>query len=70
MQMNQADTTTGFTTQASESSFNSVWGNEMQREDFLALVAGLRQFNAFEPQMAFVSNAAGYPAEQVQHAAE
>lgn len=31
--------------------------NEMQREDFLALAAALRQFNAYEPQvsMAIVS---------------
>jgi hypothetical protein len=25
--------------------------NEMQREDFLALAAALRQFNAYEPQV-------------------
>lgn len=29
-----------------EPTFSSVWGNEMQREDFLALAAGLRQYNA------------------------
>lgn len=28
--------------------------NEMQREDFLALAAALRQFNAYEPQVCIV----------------
>jgi hypothetical protein len=29
-----------------EQTFSSVWGNEMQREDFLALASGLRHYNA------------------------
>jgi hypothetical protein len=29
-----------------EQTFSSVWGNEMQREDFLALATGLRHYNA------------------------
>lgn len=35
--------------------------NEMQREDFLALAAALRQFNAYEPQvcMAIVNAQSG-----------
>ncbi|MCF9020755.1 hypothetical protein V2I59_23015 [Pseudomonas viridiflava] len=32
--------------------------NEMQREDFLALAAALRQFNAYEAQLSMVVAAA------------
>ena len=46
MQMTQAETSFAFAVQAAVPSFNSVWGNEMQREDFLALAAGVRQISA------------------------
>jgi len=29
-----------------EQTFSSVWGNEMQREDFLALATGMLHYNA------------------------
>jgi hypothetical protein len=29
-----------------EQTFSSVWGNEMQREDFLRLAKGMRHYNA------------------------
>jgi hypothetical protein len=56
MLMNQAETSIAFTVQAAEPTFSSVWGNEMQREDFLALAAGVRQFSASQVDLAFVSN--------------
>lgn len=65
MSIHQATTATAFSTPAAEPTFSSVWGNEMQREDFLALAAGLRQFNAFAHDMAFVPDAAG---QSVEHA--
>ncbi|MEX6674746.1 hypothetical protein QWI18_02295 [Pseudomonas sp. W2Oct36] len=82
MQTNQANTRQDFTAQKNESSFSSVWGNEMQREDFLALASGLRQFSANQADLAFVpassgfasgyatGNASGYAAEQAQLAGE
>lgn len=78
MQTNQANTRQEFAAQKNESSFNSVWGNEMQREDFLALASGLRQFSASQADLAFVPSSAGYAtggasgysAEQGQLAAE
>lgn len=60
MQTNQANTRQEFAAQKNESSFNSVWGNEMQREDFLALASGLRQFSASQADLAFVPSSAGY----------
>lgn len=45
-----------------DTTFNQVWGNEMQREDFLALAAGLRQFSVLhssEMYMAPPAMAAG-----------
>lgn len=60
MQTNQANTRQEFAAQQNESSFSSVWGNEMQREDFLALASGLRQFSASQADMAFVPSSAGY----------
>ena len=62
MQTNQVDTRQDFTAQKNESSFSSVWGNEMQREDFLALASGLRQFSASQADLAFVPSGAGYAA--------
>ncbi|UZJ58646.1 hypothetical protein OKW98_18915 [Pseudomonas sp. KU26590] len=82
MQTNQANTRPEFAAQKNESSFSSVWGNEMQREDFLALASGLRQFSASHADLAFVPSGAGcatgyatghasaYAAEQGQLAAE
>ncbi|MFJ3468630.1 hypothetical protein ACIPO9_10540 [Pseudomonas sp. NPDC090203] len=67
IQMNQVIAHTSFSAQASEATFSSVWGNEMQREDFLALAAGVRQFSA---DMALVAGNADYPSESVQRAAE
>ena len=69
MFINQADTPVAFTVQAQEPTFSSVWGNEMQREDFLALAAGVRQFSATQVDLAFVSG--NLPSiEHGQHAAE
>jgi hypothetical protein len=82
MQTNQANTRPEFAAQKNESSFSSVWGNEMQREDFLALASGLRQFSATHADLAFVpsgggyatgygtASASGYPTEQAQLASE
>jgi hypothetical protein len=67
MQMNQAVTHTSFAAQAPEASFSSVWGNEMQREDYLALAAGVRQFSA---DLALVSGNTMYPPESAHCAAE
>lgn len=53
MQMTQAETSFAFAVQAAVPSFKSVWGNEMQREDFLALAAGVRQFSATQADLAF-----------------
>ncbi|MBD8706106.1 hypothetical protein IFT47_05610 [Pseudomonas sp. CFBP 13711] len=60
MQTNQVNTRQEFAAQKNESSFSSVWGNEMQREDFLALASGLRQFSASQADIAFVPSSAGY----------
>lgn len=46
MQTAQIDNSFEFARHAQEPTFSSVWGNEMQREDFLALASGLRQHNA------------------------
>ncbi|MCF7532535.1 hypothetical protein [Pseudomonas petrae] len=62
MQTNQANTRQEFAAQKNESSFSSVWGNEMQREDFLAMASGLRQFSASQADLAFVPSSAGYAA--------
>jgi hypothetical protein len=59
MQTNQSNTTPEFAAQKNESSFSSVWGNEMQREDFLALASGLRQFSASQADLAFAPSSAG-----------
>jgi len=67
MQINQAIAHTSFSVQASEATFSSVWGSEMQREDFLALAAGVRQFSA---DMALVAGDGDYPLDSVQRAAE
>lgn len=63
MQVNQADNNIAFTVQATEPTFSSVWGNEMQREDFLALAAGVRQFSATQVDLAFVSGTLSYSTE-------
>ena len=60
MQTNQANNRQEFAAQKNESSFSSVWGNEMQREDFLALASGLRQFSTSQADAAFVPSTAGY----------
>lgn len=70
MLMNHADTSIAFTVQAAEPTFNSVWGNEMQREDFLALAAGVRQFSASQVDLAFVSNGEFFSGANGQAAAE
>jgi hypothetical protein len=70
MQVNQADNNIAFTVQAKEPTFSSVWGNEMQREDFLALAAGVRQFSATQVDLAFVSGTLSYSTEHAQLAAE
>lgn len=74
MQMNQADTRFAFTVQAAvrtaEPTFSSVWGNEMQREDFLALAAGVRQFSATQVDLSSVSMATPASTEAGPYAAE
>ncbi len=60
MQLNQADNHIDLDGQQSEASFSSVWGNAMQREDFLALAAGLRQFNASQADVGFGNSAGLY----------
>nr|WP_314578886.1 hypothetical protein [uncultured Pseudomonas sp.] len=70
MQVNQADDNIAFTVQATAPTFSSVWGNEMQREDFLALAAGVRQFSATQVDLAFVSGNMSYSTEHGQLAAE
>ncbi len=60
MQTNHSNTRPEFAAQKNESSFSSVWGNEMQREDFLALASGLRQFSASQADLAFAPSSAGY----------
>lgn len=67
MQTNQANTRPEFAAQQAESSFSSVWGNEMQREDFLALASGLRQFSASQADAAFGSSAGGYVTANKAH---
>lgn len=37
-----------------EQTFSSVWGNEMQREDFLALAKGMRHYNASLSESGYV----------------
>ncbi|TDV67708.1 hypothetical protein [Pseudomonas sp. LP_7_YM] len=70
MQVNQAATTQAFTAPAAETSFSNVWGNEMQREDFLALAAGVRQLSTHLEDVAFVPGALRYSGEQAQCAVE
>lgn len=67
MQINQTIAHTSFSVQASEATFSSVWGNEMQREDFLALAAGVRQFSA---DMALVAGNVDDQRDSVQRGAE
>jgi hypothetical protein len=67
MQTNQATTRPEFAAPQTESSFSSVWGNEMQREDFLALASGLRQFNASQTDLAFGPSASGYATVSMAH---
>ena len=50
-------------TSADQASRVSVM-NEMQREDFLALAAALRQFNAYEPQVCMAIANAQSPGER------
>jgi hypothetical protein len=64
MKSNHVNAGQEFTAHKSESSFSSVWGNEMQREDFLALASGIRQFSACQADMAFVVSGNGYASEQ------
>lgn len=70
MQTNLAQTTQSFMAEPAETSFASVWGNAMQREDFLALAAGVRQFSLGMADLALVSSTPHYASEQAQLAAE
>lgn len=67
MTINHANAPAVFTTSNADASFNSVWGNAMQREDFLALAASLRQFNVLAAEIAFSNTPA---AEHVDSAAQ
>ncbi len=69
MQMKPAQTNE-FTGQATEHSFSSVWGNEMQREDFLALAVSVRQFSASQTDTVFVSDTLHSLAEETRLAAQ
>ncbi|MFJ3486173.1 hypothetical protein ACIPL1_22645 [Pseudomonas sp. NPDC090202] len=57
-------------TQPAVSGFDQIWGNAMQREDFLALAASLRQFNLSQANLAFLPGTTGQPVEQVAFAQE
>jgi hypothetical protein len=46
MQTARIDNSFEFARQPQEQTFSTVWGNEMQREDFLALATGLRHYQA------------------------
>lgn len=70
MQTTQADTSLASTHQKGDTPFSRVWGNEMQREDFLALAAGVRQFSIGLEGVSFVPCAQAYPAEHTQYAIE
>jgi len=70
MQMNQAQTTHSFATDIAETAFDSVWGNALQREDFLALAAGVRQFSLEMTDLAFVSSAGAFPVEHARVVAD
>lgn len=70
MQTNQAETALAFSAQAGETTFSSVWGNEMQREDFLALAAGIRQFSVGLEDVAYVPGALPRCVEQAKVAAD
>jgi len=70
MQTNLAHINQSFTAEPAEASFESVWGNAMQREDFLALAAGVRQFSLGMADLTFVSTPQRPTAEQVHFAAE
>ncbi|MFY1667885.1 hypothetical protein [Pseudomonas sp. Pseu.R1] len=59
MQVNHAQTAHSFAAEVAEVTFDSIWGNAMQREDFLALAAGVRQFSLEMAELDFVSNVLG-----------
>lgn len=46
MQTARIDNSFEFARHPQEQTFSSVWGNEMQREDFLALASGVRHYQA------------------------
>ncbi|HEY0290449.1 MAG TPA: hypothetical protein VGC62_26165 [Pseudomonas sp.] len=60
MQIAQIDNSLEFAHRPQEQTFSSVWGNEMQREDFLALAAGLRHYNASLVSVEFTGGEAAY----------
>ncbi|WP_256601458.1 MULTISPECIES: hypothetical protein [unclassified Pseudomonas] len=64
MQMNHAQTASPFISEVTDVTFDSVWGNAMQREDFLALAAGVRQFSQELAGLTLVSTAHRAAAEQ------
>lgn len=70
MQTNLAQTTQSFMAEPAEASFESVWGNAMQREDFLALAAGVRQFSLGMADLTLVRSTQHHAAEQAHLAAE
>jgi len=70
MQTNLAQTTQSFMAEPAEASFESVWGNAMQREDFLALAAGVRQFSLGMADLTLVISTQHYAGEQTHLAAE
>jgi hypothetical protein len=68
MHTHSAETRLGFTGQAAQPSFSSVWGNEMQREDFLAMAAGVRQLTGYKAERVLVADTPPYPVEHSQAA--
>ncbi len=68
MHTNPAETSFGFTGQAPKPSFSSVWGNEMQREDFLAMAAGVRQLSGHSAERVLVSDTQSCPVDSCQAA--
>ncbi|WP_268796758.1 hypothetical protein [Pseudomonas huanghezhanensis] len=59
MQTAQIDNSFEFSCHPQEQTFSSVWGNEMQREDFLALASGLRHYSASLMQVGYIDGVPG-----------
>lgn len=70
MQMNPAQAANAYVADVADTAFDSVWGIAMQREDFLLLAAGVRQFSLGMTHLALVSNTQRPAAEQANEVAD